>query len=108
MGKTPEETKKGLECCTSRDCGGNRCPYFKEKSCNTAKSTDALAYIQQLEDHLSDARKMVERLQAERNALMGYLHSMGCDTCLHDNYDAPDSPCNDCTETRDMWEFEGV
>lgn len=64
--------------------------------------------VHQLEDHLRDARKMVERLEAERDALMGYLQSMGCDTCLHDNYDAPDSPCNDCTATRNMWVFEGV
>lgn len=49
MNKTPDEIKKGLECCTSRDCGGSKCPYFNEKSCNAAKSADALALIRQLE-----------------------------------------------------------
>ena len=49
MNKTPDEIKKGLYCCTSRDCGGSKCPYFNEKSCNAAKSADALALIRQLE-----------------------------------------------------------
>lgn len=48
--KTPEEIKKGLECCSVAACGF--CPY--EYSCNlengfTEVSNDSLAYIQQLE-----------------------------------------------------------
>ena len=64
--------------------------------------------VHQLEDHLRDARKMVERLEAERNALMRYLHSMGCDTCLHDDHDGSEPPCINCTAECDMWVFEGV
>ena len=51
---------------------------------------------------------LIQHLEAERDALMDYLQSMGCDTCLHDNYDASDSPCKVCAATRDMWVFEGV
>lgn len=46
--KTPEEIKKGLECCISGDC--DFCPYYKAKmDCGDHLKSDALAYIQQLE-----------------------------------------------------------
>lgn len=124
--KSPDEIKKAAACCVigpsahQPKCG--ECPYMYEKNCSDEFLKDNLAYIQQLEErckHMNDLRdaaagralKMEERvhqLEAERDALMDYLRSMGCDTCLHDNYDAPDSPCNDCTAMRDMWVFEGV
>lgn len=148
MPKTPDEIKKGLECCKRAfvyNCGDkcDTCDLFIPAYIKVERCADALAYIQQLEtdnqqlegllhhmnqlrdaaagralkmeervqqleDLLSGARKAANRLEAERDALMDYLQSMGCDTCLHDNYDAPDSPCNVCTATRDMWVFEGV
>ena len=46
MNKTPNEIKKGLECCTVPLCA--ECPYDNEPSC-VAKNADALALIQQLE-----------------------------------------------------------
>lgn len=46
--KTPEEIKKGLECCSKTDkCP--ECPYIGEDYCATKKNVDALAYIQRLE-----------------------------------------------------------
>lgn len=46
--KTPEEIKKGLECCSKTDkCP--ECPYYGEDWCSTKKNVDALAYIQRLE-----------------------------------------------------------
>lgn len=44
--KTPDEIKKGLECCTVPLCA--ECPYDSDPSC-VVKNEDALAYIQQLE-----------------------------------------------------------
>ena len=49
--KTPDEIKKGLECCDAyNDC--QQCPYDKADgswACTVERNTDALAYIQQLE-----------------------------------------------------------
>ena len=49
--KSPEDIKKGLECCnTFNDC--QECPYDKADgswACTVERNADALAYIQQLE-----------------------------------------------------------
>ena len=52
--KTPEEIKKGLECCISDTYGCyEKCPYFNSLSngvdCAVKMHADALAYINQLE-----------------------------------------------------------
>jgi len=47
--KTPEEIKKGLECCGNTGC--NTCPYFLSCPPHYSQSaTDALDYIKQLEE----------------------------------------------------------
>lgn len=86
MTKTPDKIKKGLECCTSRDCGGSKCPYFNEKSCNAAKSADALALIQQLQKDKADMleerelndflRDRVKQLEAEKTKLLEESHEV--------------------------------
>ena len=58
--KTPEEIKKGLQCCAKDGCYD--CPYVTE--CDLGKrgtpyDADALSYIQQLEDHIRDITKMI-------------------------------------------------
>ena len=63
--KTPEEIKKGLECCSVVACGS--CPY--EYYCNLENgyvkiSNDALAYIQQLENHISELTEKVSQFEA--------------------------------------------
>ena len=73
--KTPEEIKKGLECCYTalKDpyfaCKG--CPYGDMRVCDGDMGLDALAYIQQLE--------------RERDAMFRDLQrkSFGCDKCKH-------------------------
>ena len=95
MPKTPDEIKKGLECCTSRDCGGNKCPYFNEKSCNAAKSTDALAYIRQLEAEL-DA--LIE--QARENDI--------CVLCKYKDVPCDAEPCVSCCAGGLRFEWHGV
>ena len=51
--KTPEEIKKGLECCmdyqSCAEYGESKCPYNDVTKCMEALLADALAYIQQLE-----------------------------------------------------------
>ena len=82
--KTPEEIKKGLECCLPRDeewCG--MCPYSNE-GCYTARIDDTLAYIQQLE--------------AQRNALIADLNAVCksvnvCLACSHYRTDWPKPGC---------------
>lgn len=82
--KTPEEIKKGLECCLPRDeewC--YTCPYSNE-GCYTARIDDTLAYIQQLE--------------RERDALLADLTT----ACA----DVP-NPCPVCGHWRTDWAKPG-
>ena len=63
--KTPEEIKKGLECCIKAcDCDNN-CPYMPEINCTLAQRQDALAYIQQLEKINADFAERTARLEAQ-------------------------------------------
>ena len=52
--KTPEEIKKGLECCHRRNSCRRKCPYDGQShdidKCTTQLAGDALTYIQQLEE----------------------------------------------------------
>ena len=65
--KTPEEIKKGLECCEN-DSGScsERCPYFNSLSngvdCASKMHADALALIQQLEAKVPKWISVEERL----------------------------------------------
>ena len=65
MMKTPDEIKKGLECCSVAACGF--CPY--EYYCNLGNgfakiSDDVLAYIQQLEHQIGELTEKVAQLEA--------------------------------------------
>lgn len=74
---TPDEIKKGLECCVQGNVCRKNCPYGNSLhgivECTTNLSRDALAYIHQLE--------------AERDALLTYLTDsryVHCSICKHD------------------------
>lgn len=65
--KTYEEIKKALECCSDADgFDGDcvRCPYKGELWCGDKIKIDALAYIQQLENHIGELTEMVAQLEA--------------------------------------------
>ena len=65
--KTPDEIKKGLECCSDADgFDGDciKCPYKGEQWCGDKSKIDALAYIQQLENQIGELTEMVEQLEA--------------------------------------------
>ena len=53
--RTPEEIKKALEACRADECHGHHtgCPYDDDFFCIMHICGDALAYIEQLEKHIS-------------------------------------------------------
>lgn len=62
MTNTPDEIKKGLECCTIPLC--DECPYDNDPSC-VVKNADALALIQQLQAENAEQAELIEYLKAE-------------------------------------------
>ena len=118
-GRTPEEIKKGLECCMGvADCLA--CPYKKEysdgsKSCVETSTKDALAYIQQLENHIGELTEKVKQLERERNAAvedMTELMHLGkfCRHCKHLTEDGEctfDFAANKCAPWN-CWQWRGV
>lgn len=79
--KTPEEIKKGLDCCGKTNCDG--CPY--DFDCETpyeACARDALAYVQQLESQLTQAERERDAAVAEWKRTKMDSESMCC-TCKH-------------------------
>ena len=95
--KTPDEIKKGLECCDHEGCLG--CPY--DDTCEVHYVTcakDALAYIRQLERErdatrqerdglsimLTSAESAFETMKRERDALLADLREadrVDCSLC---------------------------
>lgn len=60
--KTPEEIRKGLECCGADKPCGECCPYHPEvNSCIGMIARDALSYIRQLENQIADIGKKVPK-----------------------------------------------
>ena len=59
--KTPEEIKKGLKICGDAKCHDCRGCAYDGTTCDNELNNDALAYIQQLEDHIGDLTNMVPR-----------------------------------------------
>ena len=111
-GRTPEEIKNGLECC-STEAGCPGCPYYKEcvveQDINLV-TADALAYIQQLERERDAAVEQLRR--ADKENLFECTHCkhnvscseilLGCDVC--DNSECPCSTCVDLSN----WQWRGV
>lgn len=85
--KTPEEIKKGLECCTCQDGDGcsDMCPYSGRCDIDpNALERDALAYIEQLERERDAAIKDIESLRVST------WSSDWCNFCKHHE---PDGQC---------------
>ena len=97
--KTPDEIKKGLECCSYNGrCDG--CPYnvtvegaygTEELGCDDTLQPDALAYIQQLE--------------AERDAALDPIRG-DCAYCAYLSGETIPDTCFDCANKGYYrWEF---
>ena len=87
MTKTPDEIKKGLECCARGDC--HSCPYVDNCILSTA---DALALIRQLQAQNAEKDARIRQLEAERDAAVETLTKISqkhdesfCEYC--DNWD---------------------
>ena len=62
MYRTPEEIKKGMECCSKSDSCPQECPYYDVPSCGSVSKLDALAFIQQIEAQVPKWISVEERL----------------------------------------------
>lgn len=83
--KTPDEIKKGLECC-ARLAGCGECPYRGEK-CALTVSTDTLAYIKQLEAQIPKWISVEERLpEDDVNVLIFAPATIGDDAIAMTSY----------------------
>lgn len=92
--RTPEEIKKGLECCMDyRSCTDyleGKCPYSDIEECVDALLADALAIIQQLEADLAAVKR-------ERDAAVADLNNNNqCYICAHADCQWDENPCFSC------------
>lgn len=111
--KTPDEIKKGLECCSKSepcvDCiydrrdfpmcvrrmeedalayirqleAAHRTEYCEDADYDCKRLGDARKRIQQLENHISEFTEKVMRLEKERNALLADLRDADMLECVH-------------------------
>lgn len=125
MTRTPDEIKKGLECCSNVNFVCNEeCPYYKSLSegedCCLKKNADALALIQQLQaenDRLTDEvcnayniqneqLARIRQLEAERDAAVKDLaYFSDCRQC---NSWETEENCKNCRPGHSGWEWRGV
>lgn len=98
--KTPEEIKKGLECCAEYGNCSEGCPYNPNKDCGHDLYSDALAYIQ--------------RLERERDAAMQCI-PRACGYCKHViDYGLSNTPgcknpeCRNISGINTGWQWRGV
>lgn len=93
--KTPDEIKYTLKLCCTKICDTleHRCPYSYEGNCTDIVMSDALDYIEQLE---------------ERIDLMMIQMRGDCGCCKHRN--AKEEPCRSCLNEEDSpyWQYEGL
>lgn len=135
--KSPDDIKKGLECCgkglTWDETCGMGCPYegMYITGCSMEISADALALIRQLEernkslqenndkllaldgelhrDYL-EQRERADRLEAERDALFKEVRGR-CSTCKHWDKEPEEEPCASCVVLDGQchnWQWRGV
>lgn len=103
--KSPDEIKKGLECCKVFD-GCSECPYATSTVfpygialyCTSGLATDSLAYIKKLER---------ERDELFRDVSL----EISCSSCKHVGTKLRKNPCKECLQditTKCHWEWRGV
>ena len=108
MTRTPDEIKKGLECCLFGQCGS--CPYSEEYGCDCSEHLrdDIREYHDQLEAE-RDAALADFKLYRERN-IKGECGVYACDLCKHggryEDWDENKCPTG-CTGVS-HWEWRGV
>lgn len=134
MQKTPDEIKKGLECCGAGNHCKGYCPYDGRSAsiegCTSRLSRDALSLIQQLQaenaqlnrciDNMTDklnamndeAAKLQAKLEMIRQAFCNYVPSeYRCDCCKHSYLNNPGTDCCPYVGQCDgcsKWEYYGI
>jgi hypothetical protein len=110
--KTPDEIKKGLECCAAgfyeNICAA--CPYssLAMAECPTKLKADALTLIRWHEEKNEAMHAEIVRLQAERDAAVENIRG-DCVYCLHLCEDMVAPSCFDCANKGYYrWEWRGV
>lgn len=95
MTRTPDEIKKGLECCLFGQCG--ICPYSEEYGCDCS-------------EHLrDDIREYHNHLEAEIDAAVEALKNGDvCDACKHFGTRMDEEPCAWCSSLHSNFEWRGV
>lgn len=103
-GRTPEEIKKGLECCMFDDEGMrncDECPYINDGCIYDKLNKDALAYIQQLERERDAAVKDMTELMHLGKFCRHCKHITDDGECTHD-FDDTNGLLWNC------WQWRGV
>lgn len=77
MTKTPDEIKKGLECCHVGHCDCEECPYEHTNSCMHYLKQDALALIQQLQAENAEKDARIQQLESGLLAQADVIATMG-------------------------------
>ena len=94
--KTPEDIKKGLECCTgSDDC--DSCPYrtIEIPDCMSDLTHDSIAYVQQLKDRFAEGIKRIPKwINPDDELPEAYVSVLGC---ISDAEEFP--PVRECFRT---------
>lgn len=130
MPKTPDDIKKGLECCITDNCKG--CPYYplyEVFGCKLARAKDAITLIQHKEQENAQQAETIERLndgchklivkiqqlEAERDAAVKELkaattESATCYGCKWYNGRNCTNELNNltCSSRNNHWEWRGV
>lgn len=119
--KTPDETKKGLECCRNLwDCKNKDCPYLGD-GCYPKLHEDFKARMEQLEADVENLRKIGENLsarneelhgklidlEAERDAAVREFARKDCVQCKWHGTESKDRPCLKCYDN-EYWHWRGV
>ena len=110
--KTPDEIKKGLECCTVEYCYHTQkgCPYRDYSLCVQNVCADALAYIQQLERERNKLIEKFEQMELERDAAARDLSMVSdCNVCGNHAWNGGNCfGLNECGQHRPRWQWRGV
>ena len=87
--KTPDEIKKGLEMCAIERGPCGCCPYRRDNSsgCIPHKSSDALAYIQQLEAQTSKWISVYDDIPMNEDDVLVLLEGKNADIAWFNGYD---------------------
>ena len=109
--KTPDEIKKGQECCGNGSCLG--CPYRLEPHCVTKKNDDVKAYIQWLESHVEQMENIIRLLGKEKDAaicdmvqIVHEVDDVACKWCKNAYFD--EVKCKECRLHNERFEWQGV